>query len=173
MGASFWGSVISWMRYCSFLLLLNHLSQAQLRPDACLKEYTAEEVVHAVQREHVCTLLVLAATWDGHYRSFASGGVWQALSKHACQDDTVEVGVYHYSGAPAGETGSIPMELGLGATLGSYSPRMFLGGRDFGELTEVRGASVTELVEEHGEDWLETLVLRPCRKLQAEAPSEL
>ena len=155
------------------LLLLAHGSESQLRPDACLKEYTAEEVVAAVQREHVCTLLVLAATWDGHYKRFAARGVWQALSQYACHDDAIEVGVYHYSGAPEGATGSIPKELGLGATLGSYSPRLYKGSRDLGELTSIRGAAVTQLQEEHGEHWPETLVLHSCRKLQAEAHSEL
>ena len=141
----------------SLLLLLARWSGAepstnQLRPHACLKEYTAEEVMAAVQREDVCTLLLLGAKWDGHYLFFMSGGAWQALAQYTCDDATIEVGVYHYSGAPAGQNGSIPMELGVGATLGSYSPRVFMGGRDFGELTRKIRSSSKLLQENFGKD---------------------
>jgi hypothetical protein len=153
------------MRRVGLLLLLAHGSVAQVHPDRCLKEYSAEEVVSAVRRKHVCTLLLLAAKWDGHYKQFASDGAWQALSQAACEDDSIEVGVYHYSGAGAGEPGSIPTELGVGATIGGYTPHVWLSGKDFGELKTIRGASAQRLRAEHGNDWPEKEAFHVCREV--------
>lgn len=134
-------------------------------PSPCLDMYrSAEKLVEAVNRTDVCTLLVMGATWDGHYKAWFSLGLWQAIADAVCDDPAIEVGVFHYSGAPAGEPGSIPSELGIGATLGSYSPRVWVAGRDLGELAPIRGKSVETMRYLYGESWLDTEVLRHCRQ---------
>ena len=125
----------------------------------CMREYhSAAELLAAVRRTEVCTLVVLGAKWDGHYKSWVRRGAWSALGSATCADPSIDVGVYHYDGgSDAASSNSLPLELGLGSTLGSYSPRAFRAGRDLGELTSVRGHSADELTSsggrQVGRDW--------------------
>ena len=133
------------------------IEQSHIEAGDCMREYqSAAELLAAVRRTEVCTLVVLGAKWDGHYKSWVRRGAWSALGSATCADPSIDVGVYHYSGGSDATSNSIPQELGLGPTLGSYSPRAFRAGRDLGELASVRGHSADELTSgrrQVGRDW--------------------
>ena len=121
--------------------------------------------------------MVLGAEWDGHYRSWLGRGAWRTLGSATCADPSIDVGFYHYSGSSDSASGNIiPLELGLGPTLGSYSPRYFRAGRDLGELSSLRGQSADDLTYsgglEAGRDWwmrLESGDIAQCASAAAAA----
>ncbi len=134
---------------------------------SCLYGFaSAEELLTAIRRTDICTLVVLGAPWDAHYKKWTSGGAWQEMADVSCADSGIEVGYFHYSGA-SGQEGSIPLELGLGPTLGSYSPRAWRAGVDLGELQSVRGWGAEQLRERLGEGWATSTIEEVCKNLTA------
>ena len=105
--------------------------------------------------------------WDNHYAAWLEGGAWQALARSLCKEPDVIIGFYHYS------ENSIPIELGLGATLGSYSPRAFRGGCDLGGLSALRVRSACPLcsryvIKDMGSSWWKA-ELTHCRRERVRA----
>ena len=154
-------------------------SENDIEAGDCMREYlSAAELLAAVRRTEVCTLVVLGAKWDGHYKSWMRRGAWSALGSATCADPSIDVGFFHYSGLSEQTShATIPLELGLGPTLGSYSPRAYRAGRDLGELTSVRGRSADDVrltSDDGGKDWwmvLESGEIAQCASAATAAQS--
>jgi hypothetical protein len=93
-----------WSRVAALALAMGGCT-AQLTPSPCLKLYSVDEVVDAVKREDVCTLVVMGDEHDEGYVAWATGGAWDALAAAACEDATVEVAAFHYLPLPPGYGG--------------------------------------------------------------------
>mmetsp|Transcript_8613 Transcript_8613/g.13080 ORF Transcript_8613/g.13080 Transcript_8613/m.13080 type:complete len:188 (-) Transcript_8613:26-589(-) len=87
-------------------------------------------VLPALNRKQVCTLLLLGAKWDGHFKRFVERGYWQQLSEELHQQQPeIEVTFLEYSGESEGIM-SIPTEILDGKrTIGSYEWFMFRDGK--------------------------------------------
>mmetsp|Transcript_11276 Transcript_11276/g.18667 ORF Transcript_11276/g.18667 Transcript_11276/m.18667 type:complete len:185 (-) Transcript_11276:202-756(-) len=99
-----------------------------------------------------CSVVIVGAPWDGHFRAFIGQGKMQEVATTLLLDDQQEeinIMLLLYKGYKdgSGEDDFLPKELWAEGTLGSYEMRVFHGGIDRGRV-DVRQLDVQELVNE-------------------------
>ena len=94
-----------------------------------IQELDHDSALTAIKRDNICTLLLLGANWDGHFKKFVQNGYWQELSESLGKEKGIDVAFLEYSGASEGPM-SIPDEILFGKrTLGSFMWFMFRDGK--------------------------------------------
>ena len=77
----------------------------------------------------MCTIILFGAPWDGHFKMFASTyRHWHELAILLDKVQDVELAYYEYTGQSNGSR-SIPSELHLNPTLGSYEWHGYQSGK--------------------------------------------
>ena len=88
-----------------------------------------ESAIAAASRDEMCTIILFGAPWDGHFKMFASTyRHWHELAILLDKVQDVELAYYEYTGQSNGSR-SIPSELHLNPTLGSYEWHGYQSGK--------------------------------------------
>jgi hypothetical protein len=94
-------------------------------------EYNSDLLHQHSQRKEICTLLVVGATWDGHFRVWLKNGSWERIERVLSQSKQrmrakIELGyfLYHDQRLP-----KITSDAWAQPSIGSYEIVMFKDGK--------------------------------------------
>lgn len=114
----------------------------------CSAYVSTPDLRAAVADEGVCTVVLVGASWDGHYKAYRSSEYWLHLTNELCSEEFTFVYSYYSGFRDAFELPDIADDWRHG-TIGSYEIRAFRGGRDLGRSeVAMRRAPPAEVAEE-------------------------
>ena len=121
---SFYLMFIISLLFQSFGMSLDHIPEFD-----DITQFNQTSLINAAKRSHICTLVVVGATWDGHFKHWIRYGNWKLLNqlfKKNADEISIEMGYFLYN---VESLPQITSDAWPSITIGSYDVVMFKNGK--------------------------------------------